>query len=819
MTIPKLSLPASLASFLLVLSLLTATAMGEGGSPVFDIPRLDGITIDGNPADWVAGDGRGFRIDQLADLRGEVQLRLDLDASVRLGWNERGLLVLVTVRDDFPLEADDIDKLWSRDGVELYLATGRGEKEVIQPIIAPGRTADHPDLRWYVHDHRKDKTLKETPVTLEAARTKTKDGYVLEALLPWSSLAIAPTVGREVGFQIYVNDVDEPDTRPQDIFHAVWYPKYGAFANTNAMHALRLSEKPSPPVRAAARVASPTVKGTPVLVIGGEDLLGQEAVLLAGEAELGRATFERKYGRAVADILVSGLKPGQAPSDMRVVVDGQTIATVPQRILPPPAAGEDEAFFGSRIPRTMTLLETSNSWRRNPVHIVLYGQSIVAGAWGKMLEADLRERFPYADLKFENRAIGGFEAHNLVRTAEADLYPAYPDLVIFHVYAGERTGETERMISNLRRYTTSEIMVFTHQAPLPNAQFDTSSDFWRRWAQEYNCELVDVREEWRTYIADNGLVPEDLLGGPQDVHPNEDGHRLIALLIGRHFRFQPYLPAGWADTVRTYEAKRLVHEGADDEVAFTGEPWALAPKLDNSYASPTSVVGASPDSALKLTFTGNRVDIVGGVIAGPVGTARVLIDGQPPSQNPRLYAFTRTTQAPMMWWPAIRRISHRAPLAVEDWTLRVTEISEKGDTFRYEVVGSVTGPDGEGSSEELFVSKSGRVVIEPRDFSLQHSVSVRGPEAKAPVGFEVKWKVIPLFQDAYTPPSVPEPELDAKGKEMRASADKRKNFAAYVHRTTVAQGLKNAEHTLEIIPNGDGPVPIESIIIHRPPLR
>jgi hypothetical protein len=36
---------------------------------------------------------------------------------------------------------------------------------------------------------------------------------------------------------------------------------------------------------------------------------------------------------------------------------------------------------------------------------------------------------------------------------------------------------------------------------------------------------------------------------------------------------------------------------------------------------------------------------------------------------------------------------------------------------------------------------------------------------------------------------------------------------------TLAKGLSNGSHTLEIIPNGDGAVPIESIVVHEPPLR
>jgi hypothetical protein len=47
----------------------------------------------------------------------------------------------------------------------------------------------------------------------------------------------------------------------------------------------------------------------------------------------------------------------------------------------------------------------------------------------------------------------------------------------------------------------------------------------------------------------------------------------------------------------------------------------------------------------------------------------------------------------------------------------------------------------------------------------------------------------------------------------------RRPYSGKVDATTVAQGLTNAVHTLEIVPNSDGPVPIEAIQVYRPPLK
>jgi GWxTD domain-containing protein len=81
----------------LATALLAATPVADT-SPIFDIPRLDGITIDGNPADW--GD-RGFRVGPLLTLEGNIRPADNYDSRFRLGWNDQGVLFVGFVRDSF----------------------------------------------------------------------------------------------------------------------------------------------------------------------------------------------------------------------------------------------------------------------------------------------------------------------------------------------------------------------------------------------------------------------------------------------------------------------------------------------------------------------------------------------------------------------------------------------------------------------------------------------------------------------------------------------------------------------------------------------
>lgn len=492
----------------------------------------------------------------------------------------------------------------------------------------------------------------------------------------------------------------------------------------------------------------------------------------------------------------SSLAAGPAPVTTAAASEAKANAAAGQQVveahmIAPPSDEPHQDLFGAHLQRSMTLLESSNKEQRWPVRVLLYGQSIVGStSFTTFMETYLQQRYPYADIQFENRAIGGFMADRLVRTSVHDLYPYYPDLLIFHVYGGQKTGELERIISNVRRYTTSDIVLFNDHRARDQEISEASAKYFRYLAAKYDCELVDVSTEWPRYLQEHALRPAQLLR--DGVHPSVDGYAVLAQLIERHLKYNPIYSDPWDAKVRLYETKRPLAEGVNDEILLTGDGWTLDDE---------GVVGTSRSGKLHLEFEGNRVDLIAahtkGAQAG--GTAKILIDGKPPSQNPDTTAITLPSPGPGTWFPSIRRVSHTATLLAEDWTLRITRMNPNGKEFDFEVIGSKTGPDGAGSSTQVFHSNSGRVVIDPSDWMFADIMAIFKQTAPPPVGYEVHWKSIPMYVDTYTAP---------------ATTD-----GAKVYETTLAQGIPNGRHTLDIIPNGDGRIPIEAIQVYRPPLR
>ena len=197
------------------------------------------------------------------------------------------------------------------------------------------------------------------------------------------------------------------------------------------------------------------------------------------------------------------------------------------------AAENPSAAF---IQRTMKSLEASTA--ENPAHVrvLFYGQSITAQRWTEIVQKQLEERYPTVKFEFRNAAIGGYVSSVLIRTADHDLYPWYPDLLFFHVYGP--MDKYEEIVKRVRERTSAEIVIWTSHLNIVSKdkpdQINTSHDdravLIRAVAPKYDCMLIDLREKWRKHLAANGIAVKDMLS--DTVHLNPKGLDLYAKLIG-----------------------------------------------------------------------------------------------------------------------------------------------------------------------------------------------------------------------------------------------------------------------------------------------
>lgn len=295
--------------------------------PLFEVPRLSGVQIDGEVADW---QGRGLRVGILTTVDGQVFPADDLNAEFRLGWDDRGLLLALTVADDTAHESPDEGALWTMDSVELFVADRQGAAGHYQVLIAPGLDPRHPRLRHAFTDQRRN---PDTPLQVEAARTRTGGGYILEALLPWSNLGISPHRGAELGFQIYVNDTDGGSGYPSGWKRLAWFPRGTASSDPTATHRLRLAERAGEPVLAVASGQYEYLRRAKVQVYAVAELAGKEVEIREDGRRRVRGELVQEGVRSQAQLILPVPPRGSSFGKLEARIDGKTVATID---LPPP---------------------------------------------------------------------------------------------------------------------------------------------------------------------------------------------------------------------------------------------------------------------------------------------------------------------------------------------------------------------------------------------------------------------------------------------------------------------------------------------------
>jgi hypothetical protein len=192
----------------------------------YDIPRLEGVRIDGSEDDWGQ---KGFTI-PFPKGRGFC----------RVAWNRRGMVLLTTVPKGFFMR----NRAWT--ALRAMLVNPR-KRRIVETCIHTGEergealafTGKLPDR---IDRHTPFERFRSTEVLGKSVSKVTRDTIIVEALFPWDRLGIVPETGGEVGFQtLFFNPA-----------HSDMNIRSGGGARRDALLipenllSLRLSEKSSP---------------------------------------------------------------------------------------------------------------------------------------------------------------------------------------------------------------------------------------------------------------------------------------------------------------------------------------------------------------------------------------------------------------------------------------------------------------------------------------------------------------------------------------------------------------------------------------------
>ncbi|HDZ21542.1 hypothetical protein LCGC14_0124050 [marine sediment metagenome] len=284
--------------------------------PVFGIPVVTGITIDGDDSDW--GD-RGLWVPFMRPLGPKSPE--DFDPAFRLGWTEDGLLIAGVVVDDDVGEATDPTRLWEgqTDGIGLYVIGQRGVSAMLRAVISPGMAREHTDAQIVA------KFLEEGQAAVEvegivAKGVRTESGYTFEVFVPWEAARIDAAVGKELGVQVFIGDLDSDGWMA-----ALWHPLAGTLSNTRKSHRVRLSETIEQPFKATAQGYYEDLTRVRVNIFAVKELAGKTVQVADGYDVLTETRLTEDSGRVSGQVVLPMPPRGETYGLLFLCVDDEIV--------------------------------------------------------------------------------------------------------------------------------------------------------------------------------------------------------------------------------------------------------------------------------------------------------------------------------------------------------------------------------------------------------------------------------------------------------------------------------------------------------------
>lgn len=343
----------------------------------------------------------------------------------------------------------------------------------------------------------------------------------------------------------------------------------------------------------------------------------------------------------------------------------------------------------AKMDRSIGLLQSSTADNPIDFHILFYGQSIIHGLGLDLMVNELQQKYPTANITFTNRSIRAFTVPHLIKTAEHDIYQDDPDLIIFHGYGGKANDVYGQLIRQIRSRIPADIMLLDHhyawnsdpeELAKKSKRDSIDSHYIREIAELYDCEFVNVRKQWKSYLKRNDLGINMLMGDmvKSNVHPNDEGNKLLRQLIMECFD-RPVAK----DYVREADSLRQT-------IAFRA--------------------GEQP-----IDVNASRIDVIIENESSEITKIGVLVNNKKPSENRNNYFVTRATGLDKSERPAFCLVELGEPFpVVETWEVEIFDVDRDNGAYKFRVSGSKSGFDGEGKSDEDFLSNSGRIKI-PKD--------------------------------------------------------------------------------------------------------
>jgi hypothetical protein len=178
---------------------------------------LEQPKIDGDLAEWA--DVTSYETAYIVHSTDTWDGSDDLRAIWRLSWDEKYLYLGVDVIDDIHVQTQSDNQIYKGDSLTILFDPQQDSDsgpEYYMIDLSPGNFNSQPPSS-YRYGYAEDHYIEAPGHSIEVWAIQTKQGYSLEAAIPWDDIDLVPASGLEIGIILIAADNDTPETAVREV--------------------------------------------------------------------------------------------------------------------------------------------------------------------------------------------------------------------------------------------------------------------------------------------------------------------------------------------------------------------------------------------------------------------------------------------------------------------------------------------------------------------------------------------------------------------------------------------------------------------------
>ena len=279
-----------------------------------------------------------------------------------------------------------------------------------------------------------------------------------------------------------------------------------------------------------------------------------------------------------------------------------------------------------------------------PLNIAFLGGSITQGSLSTKPEFCYayhvyewwKKTFPQADFTYINAGIGGTTSQFGVARAEADLLSKEPDFVIIEFSVNDDSTEHfmetyEGLVRKVYTSKTKPAVLLVHNVFYNNGA--NAQLMHGRIARHYNLPAVSMQSTIYPEVVAGRIENREIT--PDDLHPNDAGHALVASVITYFLdkvktedateQSEPDYPTPL--TKNTYE-KSIRHQNSDENVVCHGFVAETSPQTDITDCFKHGWTASKKGDSITLDVEGCNISVqYRKSVKLPAPVAEIIVDG------------------------------------------------------------------------------------------------------------------------------------------------------------------------------------------------